>query len=418
LSEEPGAIGAVEDRVKELYERHPYPPPVDDLSRYGRLWNDGHRRRAESHLFWPSEPYRDDRSVLVAGCGTSQAARYALRWPQARVTGIDISANSIENTKKLKLKHRLDNLEVVQLPVERAAELEASFDHVVCTGVLHHLPDPDAGLRALRKVLSPAGALHVMVYAPFGRAGVYLLQEYCRALGIGTSSEEIRDLASSLRSLPPDHPLVPLLKNAPDFQSEAGLADALLHPQDRPYSVPEFLEFIDRGGLKFGRWLRQASYLPQCGALAAYPHNALLAKLPVAEQYAAIELFRGTMVRHSAIVVRTDCPGSAQPIAFEGDAWRGYVPLRLPETVVVEERLPPGAAAVLINRSHTYTDLFLPIDKLQKAAFDGIDGVRTIEEIARGRLDDGAARAFFASLWNYDQVVFDASHMNQGTPKQ
>jgi len=418
LTEERRAIGAVEDRVKELYERHPYPPPVDDLSRYSRLWDDDHRRRAESHLFWPSEPYRSDRSVLVAGCGTSQAARYALRWPQARVTGIDISANSIESTEKLKLKHRLDNLEVIQLPVERAAELGACFDHVVCTGVLHHLPDPDAGLRALREVLSPAGALHLMVYAPYGRAGVYQLQQYCRALGIGTSSEEIRDLASSLRSLPPDHPLVPLLKNAPDFQSEAGLADALLHPQDRPYSVPEFLEFIDRGGLKFGRWLRQASYLPQCGALASYPHNALLAKLPTPQQYAAIELFRGTMVRHSAIVVRADCPGSAQPIAFEGNEWRDYVPLRLPETIVVEERLPPGAEAVLINRSHTYTDLFLPIGKPQKAAFDGIDSVRTIEEIARGQLDDGVARAFFASLWNYDQVVFDASPMNQRTPGQ
>ena len=29
--------------------------------------------------------------------------------------------------------------------------------------------------------------MYLMVYAPYGRAGVYMLQDYCRRLGIGTS---------------------------------------------------------------------------------------------------------------------------------------------------------------------------------------------------------------------------------------
>ncbi len=188
-------------------------------------------RRADSHLFWPAEPYREDRSILVAGCGTMQAAHYAVRWPRARVVGIDVSGKSVAFTQELKRKHALDNLEVRQLAVERAAELEQRFDSVVCTGVLHHLSDPDAGLRALRDVLQPAGAMHVMLYAPYGRAGVYMLQDYCRRLRIGWSSAEISDLAETLKALPPDHPLAPLLRNSPDFASTAGLADALLHPR-------------------------------------------------------------------------------------------------------------------------------------------------------------------------------------------
>ena len=203
-----------------------------------------------STCFGRTEPYRDDRTILVAGCGTSQAARYALRWPRAKVTGIDVSATSIEQTELLKRKHRLDNLEVVQLPVERATELGCKFDYVVCTGVLHHLSDPDKGLRALHDVLEPDGAMHVMVYAPYGRAGVYLLQDYCRRLGIGTSSKEIKDLVASLKALPPDHPLIPLLRNAPDFRTEAALADALLHPQDRAYSVPQLFNFLAAGWLQ------------------------------------------------------------------------------------------------------------------------------------------------------------------------
>src|SRR5271169_1459811 len=196
--EAPVATGAtIAAQVMAFYERHPYPPPVDDLEAYRKAWDD-QRRRADSHLLWPTEPHREDRSVLVAGCGTTQAAHYALRWPRAQVIGIDVSAKSIAFTQGLKRKHALANLEVRQLAVERAAELRQSFDHVVCTGVLHHLPDPDAGLRALHEVLEPHGAMRLMVYAPYGRTGIYLLQDYCRRLKIGTTSKEIKDLADSL----------------------------------------------------------------------------------------------------------------------------------------------------------------------------------------------------------------------------
>jgi SAM-dependent methyltransferase len=274
-------------QVSRFYESHPYPPPVDDLDSYRKSWDD-RRRRAESHLLWANEPYREDRSVLVAGCGTTQAAHYALRWPHARVTGIDVSATSVAFTHELKRRYALDNLEVRQLPLERAVELGETFEYVVCTGVLHHLLDPDAGLRALHDVLAPAGALHVMVYAPYGRAGIYILQDYCRRLGIGHTDAEIRDLAASLKALPSDHPLAPLLRSSPDFASSAGVADALLHPQDRAYSVPQLMEFLERAGFSFGRWLRQAPYLPWCGALASAPHHSKLTELTPEGQYAAI----------------------------------------------------------------------------------------------------------------------------------
>ena len=284
---------------------------------------------------------------------------------------------------------------------------------MICTGVLHHLPDPDRGLKALHDVLAPDGAMHLMVYAPYGRAGVYLLQDYCRRLGIGTTASEIRDLMASLRALPQEHPLQPLLRNSPDFREVAGLADALLHPQDRAYSVPQLLDFLNAAGLEFGRWVRQAPYQPQCGAIASSPHQPLLMRLPLHEQYAAVELFRGTMVRHSVVVYRRGRP-RPQSVAFDGDAWPGYVPVRVPETLMVQERLPPGAAAVLINKGHSYTDIYLPVSAQQKKLFDAIDGSRTIAEIAPQVAQRDAARVFFQGLWWYDQVVFDAS--SQGPP--
>jgi len=402
------------EAVRDFYERLPYPRPIDSLEGYQRLWQDAQRRRAEHFLYWPAVPYRENHSILIAGCGTSQAAKHAMRWPKARVTGIDFSGTSIRCTEELKRKYKLDNLELHRLPVERAGELGASFDQIVCTGVLHHLADPDAGLAALREVLKPDGAMHLMVYAPYGRTGIYILQDFCRRLGIPATDEGIRGLVAALKLLPRGHPLENLLREAPDFRHEAALADALLHPQDRAYSVPQLFDFIRKAGLAFGRWVRQAPYSCRCGVLAQIPQSSRMAQLPMPDQYAAAELFRGTMLRHSAVLYRKDGRADPRPVSFAGDAWLGYIPIRQADTIVVKERLPHGAAAVLINRSHTNTDLYLPVGLRQMELFEAIDGKRSIAEIARDDTLRAAARALFEQLWWYDQVVFDASQQAQG----
>ena len=60
-----------------------------------------------------------DQDILIAGCGTSQAARYALGEPTARVTAIDISETSLRHTRRLQRKYQLANLTLHQLPIER-----------------------------------------------------------------------------------------------------------------------------------------------------------------------------------------------------------------------------------------------------------------------------------------------------------
>lgn len=391
--------------VQGFYERYPYPRPVESLDTYRKRWQDPQRRRADFHLFEPAKPYREDGNILIAGCGTSQAAKHALRWPAARVTGIDFSATSVRCTEELKRKYNLDNLEVQQLPLERAGELGTSFDQIVCTGVLHHLPDPAAGLQSLRNVLKPDGVMHLMVYAPYGRTGIYLLQEFCRRIGIAANDEGIDELVTALSHLPPGHPLENLLRQAPDFRQAAALADALLNPQDRAYSVPELFAFLAQGGMEFGRWLWQAPYRPLCGAMERIPQAGRISELACADQFAAIELFRGTMMMHGVVAYRTDRTGGSPQPDFAGEAWPDYVPIRQPDTIVVQEKLPPGAAAVLINPGHTFTDLYWPIDATQKKVFEAIDGQRSIEQIAAGIVALDSARAFFERLWWYDQIV-------------
>lgn len=396
------------DVIAEFYDRHPYPPPRTDLDAYQEQWRDPERRRAEHYLHFPRIPFRENPDVLVAGCGTFQAAQHALRWPQGRVVGIDVSNASLQHTADLKQRYKLDNLELRQLSIERVAELGRDFDLIVSTGVVHHLADPAAGLRALGSVLAPDGAIHLMVYARHGRHGVHLMQEYGRRLGIGP--DEVGALARTLAEIPDDHPLAPLLRQSPDFGNPDALADALLNPREQAYSVPELLDLLERGGLTFGRWHRQAQYLPQCGFPAKTPHRPQLLDLPVAEQYAAIELLRGSMTRHTVIAHRADNQLDADRSGLLGDQWEDAVPIRLPHTILVEERVPPGAAAVLINQAHTYTDLILPITHPEQLVFQQIDGLQCVADTgAAAGTNPPDLRRLYQRLWWYDQVVFDNS---------
>lgn len=408
--------------MQAFYDQHPYPPPVSDLDGYKRRWMEGDRLRFDYHLHWPDQAYREDLEILVAGCGTSQAAKHAIRQPEANVIGIDLSSNSLEYSRSLKQKFQLDNLEIRHLPIEHVQELDRQFDKIICTGVLHHLPDPDSGLSALNSVLKPEGAMHLMVYASYGRTGIYMLQDYCRRLGLKPSDAAIDDLILVLKEVPRGHPIDYLLRESPDFHHTDAIADALLNPRDHAYSVPQLFEFLERCGLTFRRWVRQAPYLSACGVIAETPHGSRLASLPLHEQYAALELFRGTISSHSCIVVRDDHPGDPLPINFINEDWLNFVPIRSPNVVCITDRVPDGTAAALINQEHTHTDLVHTINSFEFALFKCIDGTRTIADIfmslsiSPDNSDDvEKARAFFERLWNYDQVVYDVSRGSNST---
>jgi SAM-dependent methyltransferase len=402
----------ITDPVSEFYTNHPYPPPLENLDRARALWQDENVHRSEYHRLWPDKEYRAELDVLVAGCGTWQAAKFALCHPAARVVAIDLSPTSLQHTERLKQKYDLTNLETRQLAIESAGDLGKRFDLIVCTGVLHHLVDPDAGLRALRSVLSSEGAMYLMLYGPYGRTGVSMLQEYCRRLGIGTSRQEINDLTSVLKQLPQHHPLLSTVRGSREALDADALTDALLNPRDRTYSVSQLLDFVEHNEMRFGRWYWQAPYLPQCGAIAATPHASRLAQLPEREQYMEMELWRGLMTNHDFAALRSDANSDGPKVRFDDDSYLRYVPIRLPWTICVQDRIPPGAAGVLLNQTHMFQDLIILINAQEKQIYEAIDGRRSIAEIVDLVKKEEAAplaREFFEELWSYDQVVFDTT---------
>lgn len=402
--------GARREKVRALYERLPYPPPQEDLDgfRDGRLTLDGAPRHY-GRLYWPGDAPRDDLDILVAGCGTSQAAKFALLHPESRVVGIDLSETSLGHTAQLVEKYGIENLELRRHPIEEATRLEGRFDMIVSTGVLHHLPDPDAGLRALRDVLRPDGSMHLMVYATYGRSGVYMMQEYARRLRLRAQGADLAALHDVVERMSEHHPLRSFARQTDDLSTPAGLADALLHPQDRSFTVPQVHAWIERSGLRFMRWFLQAPYLPTCGWPARSPHAELLHRLPAPEQHAALELLRGTMITHTFAACRDDRPESEHAIDFGSGAWPAFVPSVFPGARVDPAAPTYDAAGVLRHAGHAGhadDDLALPLttDEAQLAAL--VDGRRTIRDICElAGADAAAARVLFERLWHHDQVL-------------
>lgn len=91
-------------------------------------------------------------TVLDAGCGEGVLSWY-LAERGAKVTAMDISRPNLENAKKfLERKGVADRVTLVQGDAENLPFPDASFDWVVSSHVLEHLPDFDKGLSEIRRV--------------------------------------------------------------------------------------------------------------------------------------------------------------------------------------------------------------------------------------------------------------------------
>jgi SAM-dependent methyltransferase len=251
----PPAAADVYAQVADQYERWPYP-------RWRRITRgDGATR--DSGL-----------DLLVAGCGTGrEAALLAARAPQARIVAIDVSGASLAYAEARCAALGLANVSFVQLDLRRCAELGRTFDRIHCSGVLHHLGDPEAGLAALAGALKPGGALRVAVYSRIARLGLTAARRLFADLAAGPPDDErVRAVRRRILDLP-DHPSARWLAGSRDFATLEGALDLMLHRHEDPFDIPRIVRGLAAAGLELDRFM-----LPTPDALGRYrarfPHDA------------------------------------------------------------------------------------------------------------------------------------------------
>ncbi|MCC6303349.1 MAG: class I SAM-dependent methyltransferase [Gammaproteobacteria bacterium] len=391
---------ATVDPVASQYERWIYPEPVEDLSApQERDLRAGCDPARLSAAYWPDRRPRTAMKILVAGCGANLAARYAFHYPESRVVGIDISAASLAHERRLKERHALDNLELRLERLEHIACLGESFDFIDTSGVLHHLPDPTQGLRALGTVLEPDGVIFVMLYAKYGRAGVYMLQDLFRMMGLEQSERDLALVKDCLSTLKSDHPIHRYLRQSNDVDYDAGLVDTFLHRQDIPFTVQDCLRLVQDAGLAFQGWMENFFYYPEAQIPRDAPFYAPLDGLPEPLRWQAMELMHGHVSQHAFYACRADRDPATYRIDFETDRFMRYVPVRRWDLALQET---PAGLLVLERAPYPPLTLTPPQSLILRQA----DGQRSIEDCVREvRFKDPPevvrhfCRALFQDLW-------------------
>lgn len=420
----PQAVASVskDEELQRFYEAYPYPRQDEDLRPLlvGESVLVGNPKHW-FHMYFPAEAYRAEIDVLIAGCGTREAARIAAGNRDCRVTAIDISTRSLEATCELKSEYGLDNLSLRQLPLERAAELDREFDLIFCSGVLHHTANPAVGLRSLRQVLKRSGALNAMLYGRYGRLAIEQMQELLLAAGVTAENGGPERVRQWLKALPTEHPFRAEMNSLADLEYDEGIADLLLNPRETSYSVGEVSALLEDNGFALHRFVCQAHYEPVCSLLAT--DEELLERsrpLPDVERWGLMELHRGNMRRHVFVAGRDDRPRPSWSVDFSGDAWLDYVPVRNPGIEAASDGLPEGARTRLFWPNHEYLEISAVLDDVQTTLFLQVDHRRTVREIlsdAFGQSGDAAlsegavtfAREFFQSMWRFDYVWFQTA---------
>lgn len=316
--------------IKNQYERFIYPEPISDLVDYIR--NGGHQIGDPSlyaAYLWPEGRPTGQLNILVAGCGSNQAAHLALTNPDSRVIGLDLSEASLHHQEHLKHKHRLSNLELHQCDIRDVKKFKQKYDLIISTGVLHHMPKPEEGLAALKEMLSSTGKMFLMLYATGRRVGVYLMQDAFRHLGLGQSDDDVQVVRGILNSLPPHHYAHWYMRNNTDISYDAGIVDSFLHPCDRSFSVPQLLEFVRGQGVAFQGWLDRGQYAPEIYYEKAPELLAMLSSRPIEAQWAFMDNVLLSNPLHAFIICHTEYHEKTR-IEVNDPEWLSYYPVRHP----------------------------------------------------------------------------------------
>ncbi|MEB3158294.1 MAG: class I SAM-dependent methyltransferase [Synechococcus sp.] len=246
--------------VSAFYDRFPYPgDPLQDGPPPGYNWRWCLRSvQAAVHGAVPTatgEP-RPAR-LLDAGCGTGVSTDYLCHLnPGADVLAVDISAGALEVARE-RLRRSAGAAQVTSLRQEQRSLLdlagEGPFDYINSVGVLHHLREPLAGLKALGDLLAEDGLMHLFLYAEAGRWEIHRIQRALTSLGVGTGAEGLKLGRELFSTLPETNRLRRHHDQrwALDTAADSNFADMYLHPQESSYNLRSLLALIDAAGLEF-----------------------------------------------------------------------------------------------------------------------------------------------------------------------
>ncbi|MEK6215966.1 MAG: class I SAM-dependent methyltransferase, partial [Boseongicola sp.] len=332
--------------------------------------------------------------ALVAGGGTGDALiMLAQMMTDAgrdyELTYIDLSESAREIAEARAKIRGLKGIEFVTGSLLDAPKY-GPFDYIDCCGVLHHLPEPQAGFDALAAALAPTGGMGLMVYAPYGRSGVYPLQEaFGELLKDGDPKRRLRDAKSIFPGVPDGHPFRRNPHLSDHMQSAAGFYDLLLHSIDRPFTVAELAEALNRAGLAITSFSEPGAYDLRRYLPKAIRPPKVLSEL---ESMGLAEKLSGCMKTH----VVYGAPKARAMEALAGKPSMEDVPHLRPD-VPVDKVADAISRAGKIRMNTASGKKAIELPKPSAALLANVDGHRSLAGIAA---EAGLSETAMRGKWN------------------
>jgi SAM-dependent methyltransferase len=375
--------------VEAQYEAYPYPErdPADEAKRL-IVGSPSHPVELDHYLFAGRRDWSAPFRALVAGGGTGDALIQlaqvlASAGRAAKITYLDLSTAARGVAEARAAARGLSNIEFHTGSLLDARDF-GEFDYIDCCGVLHHLPEPQAGFVALAGALAPGGGIGLMVYAPHGRSGVYPLQAAFGRLLTGTPEDRLKAAKAIFTRLPEGHPFRSNPHLGDHEVSDAGFYDLLLHSQDRPFTITELDGTLRAAGLEMTGTPNGHFYdpAPIVGDVAM-DHLSPLERMQLAEDLSgSIKLHVVYAAKAGEAEGRVAAPGPQMVPHL-----RGVAPQALAQAVAKSGRVPVTSA---LGRSH------IAVPKGLAPVIARVDGRSTLDEIAKAAGGDWFT---FAPAW-------------------
>ncbi len=141
----------------------------ETLRKEFNTWADAGKGESMEHEHRPIvEPmlammqFAPGETILDVGCGGGWLVReLALRVPQGRILGMDLSDEMVERARRASSNVR--NAEFVVGSVDAIPRAPDSFDKVISVESSYYWPDPAAGIREIFRVLRPGGSAWILI---------------------------------------------------------------------------------------------------------------------------------------------------------------------------------------------------------------------------------------------------------------
>jgi len=234
-------------RVRRFYERSPFPgyPPRDSLSALR-----ARAARSEvARLLGDAIP--PDALVLEIGCGTGQLSLF-LASSGRTVVGADFARPSLRLARDAAIRYGVA-ARFVETDLRAPGLRPSSFDVVICSGVLHHTPDPRASFASVARLARPGGVLVIGLYNAYARLPLRARRAVARLSGF--------------RWIPWD----PVLRDrrAEPARREAWLRDQYQHPEEHRHTLREVQRWFRENGVDYVRAFPSALFGEEPGELFA-----------------------------------------------------------------------------------------------------------------------------------------------------